>query len=107
MDLWTPFSDLSSRPNAEGVPSPNDIARQLSGEQLITAEILYALPDYPCLLQTYIWQDYDMAPRFPLLRQFIEFWQRDIEGKLQRVTVSVRETLGDARFTFYADEFLT
>jgi len=98
MNLWTPDT---SRPG----PGCQDLKRQLSGHQLTTAEILYALPDYPRLLQTYIWQDYDEAPKFPLLNQFITFWQRDLHGRLHRVTVSVRETFGEARFTFYADEF--
>jgi len=101
MELWTPSSD---KPASRAALPPGDLARQLAGHQLTTAEILYALPDYPQLLQTYIWQEYDVAPKFPLLGQFIAFWQRDIEGRLHRVTVSVREVLGDARFTFYAAE---
>jgi uncharacterized protein Usg len=37
----------------------------LEGFSLTTAEILYRLPDHPRLLQSYIWQDYDLAPSFP------------------------------------------
>lgn len=33
----------------------NDLARQLFGYRLTTAEILYHLPDHPKLLQGYIW----------------------------------------------------
>jgi len=39
--------------------------RQLEGFALTTAEIIYRLPDHQMLLQSYIWQDYDIAPRFP------------------------------------------
>jgi uncharacterized protein Usg len=85
----------------------DSLARQLAGHQLTTAEILYHLPDYPAILQSFIWQEYDLAPKFPALNKFIDFWQRDIEGRLHRVTVSVREELGAAQFTFYADEFVT
>ena len=46
---------------------------QLKGFSLTTAEILYRLPDYPRLLQTYIWQDFDLAPKFPKLLQFLDF----------------------------------
>ncbi|HRJ11858.1 MAG TPA: hypothetical protein PKW15_01295 [Alphaproteobacteria bacterium] len=77
----------------------------LGRERLTTAELLYGLPDHPMLLQTYIWQDYDLAPKFPLLQKFITFWQRDLDGKLYSVTVSLREEIGAAKFTFYADEF--
>jgi len=46
------------------------ISLQLKGYRLITAEILYHLPDYPKLLQAYIWQAFDLAPRYPALHQF-------------------------------------
>ena len=36
----------------------------LKGYGLTTARILYHLPDHPHLLQTYVWQDYDIAPSF-------------------------------------------
>ncbi len=44
------------------------LARQLKDYRLTTAEILYRLPDHPALLQTYIWQELDLAPRYPCLR---------------------------------------
>jgi uncharacterized protein Usg len=43
----------------------NGFLRQIEGFSLTTAEILYRFPDHPQLLQSYIWQDYDLAPRFP------------------------------------------
>ena len=41
---------------------------------LTTAEILYRLPDFPRLLESYIWQDYDVAPNFPKLVDFLGYW---------------------------------
>jgi uncharacterized protein Usg len=64
-----------------------DFRRQLEGYGLTTAQILYRLPDHPSLLQTYIWQDYDLCPRFPVLRRFLEFWQT-LDGPLYSVTVA-------------------
>jgi uncharacterized protein Usg len=63
------------------------IQRQLEGYRLTTAEILYHLPDHPAVLQSYIWQDLDIAPRFPVLHKFLDFWTREIEGKLHSVRV--------------------
>ena len=40
---------------------------QLKGWSLTTAEILYRMPDHRHLLQSYIWQEYDLAPKFPRL----------------------------------------
>lgn len=66
----------------------SDFADTLKGFSLTTAEILYRLPDHPSLLQTYIWQDYDLHPRFPKLMSFLDFWASKLDGKLFRVQVA-------------------
>ena len=63
------------------------LALQLKSYRLTTAEILYHLPDHPGLLQSYIWQDLDLAPRYPQLKRFLAFWEREIEGRLHSVRV--------------------
>lgn len=60
---------------------------QLRDYRLTTAEILYRLPDHPALLQSYIWQDYDLLPDYPVLHRFLDFWQRRLDGKLYSVSV--------------------
>ena len=66
----------------------DDFRRQLQGYGLTTANILYRRPDHPWLLQTYVWQDYDMFPNFPALQDFLAFWQQKLEGPLFAVTVA-------------------
>jgi uncharacterized protein Usg len=63
------------------------LAKQIEGYRLTTAEILYHLPDHPGLLQTYVWQEFDIAPRFPVLQKFLDFWSRQLDGKLHSVRV--------------------
>lgn len=46
---------------------------QLNGYRLTTAEIIYRLPDHPALVQTFIWQGLDLAPKFPELNKFLDF----------------------------------
>jgi uncharacterized protein Usg len=58
---------------------------------LTTAEILYRRPDYRFLLQTYVWQDYDVFPKFPKLKEFLAFWEAKLDGPLYRVTVAHHE----------------
>lgn len=65
----------------------------LRGYRLTTAEILYHMPDHPDLLQSFIWQDLDLAPKYPILTKFLEFWQREIEGQLHSVNVNAREII--------------
>lgn len=66
----------------------SDFAKQLNDYRLTTAHIFYHMPDHPGLLQEYIWQEMDIAPRFPVLRKFLDFWQRELDGKLHSVTVA-------------------
>ena len=87
-----------------GLVSP-DFERQLQDYRLTTAEIIYRIPDHPSLLQTYIWQDLDIAPKFPILNKFLLFWQSKLEGKLYRVTVAHREVIDAGEFNYYNQEF--
>ena len=66
----------------------NSFKKQLQGYGLTTAHILYRLPDHPSLLQTFVWQDYDLCPMFPELFKFLAFWQKSLEGPLYSVQVA-------------------
>jgi len=66
----------------------NDFNRQVNDYGLTTAHIFYRRPDHLWLLQTYVWQDYDLWPNFPVLQGFLRFWQRQLEGPLHSVTVA-------------------
>ena len=73
------------------VPQGNvseDFKRQLAGYGLTTAEILYRRPDRKWLLQSYVWQNYDLFPKFPALQDFLAFWQDKLEGPLVSVTIA-------------------
>lgn len=77
---------------------------QLAGFSLTTAEILYRLPDHPSLLQSYIWQDYDVHPRFPRLQSFLDFWSLNLEGKLFKIMVAHRKLIGPAELRLVSGE---
>lgn len=74
------------------------LARQLQNYRLTTAEILYRMPDHPDLLQSFIWQDLDIAPRYPVLHKFLAFWERELDGKLHSVRVASAGVVRPARF---------
>ena len=75
-----------------------DFKRQLQGYGLTTAQILYRLPDHPSLLQTYVWQDYDLCPKFPVLNRFLKFWLETLEGPVHSVTVAHSRLIKPAEF---------
>lgn len=78
---------------------------QVQGYGLTTANILYRLPDHPKIIQSYIWQEYDLHPEFPELRKFLDFWSRSIEGRLHTVTVSHCGLIKPAEITLRDGEF--
>ncbi len=76
----------------------SDFAKQLKDYRLTTAEILYHLPDHPALLQSFIWQELDIAPRFPVLKKFLNFWTLNLDGKIHSVRVASTELIRPAEF---------
>src|SRR5437660_9902632 len=82
-----------------------DFRRQLEGYGLTTAQILYRLPDHPSLLQTYVWQDYDLCPRFPVLNRFLAFWLEKLEGPLYSGIVAHSRLLKPAELRAIDGEF--
>jgi uncharacterized protein Usg len=81
------------------------LARQLQDYRLTTAEILYHLPDHPNLLQSFIWQDLDIAPQYPVLQKFLDFWKREIDGSLHSVRVASASLIKPTRVA-HADTLL-
>jgi uncharacterized protein Usg len=77
----------------------------LKGYGLTTAELFYHMPDYPHVLNSFIWQEYDLAPDHDRLFQFIEFWQRDIEGPLHSVRFTHRKMISPGEWRNVVGEF--
>ena len=81
------------------------LRKQLEGYGLTTANIIYRMPDHQHLLQTYIWQEYDLAPRFPELRRFLEFWTRQLDGPIHSVTVAHKRLISSGEMRLVRTEF--
>ena len=84
----------------------SDLHQQLRGYRLTTAEIVYRLPDHPVMLQSFIWQDLDLAPKFPKLKKFLYFWETNLDGKLYSVRVASRQLLAEKELKLVGREFL-
>lgn len=93
-------------PHGPGNRSRPSLVSQLAGYRLTLAEIIYHMPDHPGLLQSFVWQDLDLAPRFPVLRKFLDFWAKNLDGPLHAVRVSHAELVKPAEFRV-ADGVLT
>ena len=82
-----------------------DFAKKLKGYSLTTAEILYHMPDHPALLQTFLWQEYDLHPRYPKLTKFLDFWVEKLDGPLHTVRVAHRKLIEPAELRLIDGEF--
>lgn len=69
-----------------------------AGYGLATANILYHMPERPKLLQTFVWQFYDVAPDYPRLEKFLDFWRAEIEGIIHSVEVAHRQMVSGAEY---------
>ena len=83
----------------------SDLALQLNDYRLTTAHIFYHLPDHPSLLQEFVWQNLDLAPQYPILRKFLLFWEKNLDGRLHSVQVASSDIIKPAGFRA-AKEFL-
>lgn len=77
--------------------SADELSFRLRGWRLATAEVLYYMPDHPALLQSFVWQTLDLAPQYPRIHQFLEFWRREIEAVIHSVRLASGETLAPPR----------
>ena len=94
--------------NSEHREGKSDLEKQIvDNYRLTTAEILYHLPDHPAIIQTYIWQDYDLEPKFPELKGFLRFWRRELDGKLHSVYVASKKLISGDEIKYFSEEFTT
>ena len=82
-----------------------DFCRMIEGYGLTTANIFYRLPDYPAIVQSYVWQEYDLHPDFPELHKFLDFWSKSLDGKLHSVLVAHARLIRPAEISMVDAEF--
>ena len=82
-----------------------DFQMQMSGYGLTTAHILYRMPDFESVLQTYVWQDYDLAPDFPEMHKFLNFWEENLEGPLHSIRYTHKRLIGPNEWRSVSGEF--
>ena len=83
-----------------------DFLQLIEGHSLTTAEILYRMPDHPAIIQSYLWQEYDTAPEFPKLSDFLTFWTERLDGPLYRVRIAHKRLISPREVRFLDGELL-
>ena len=80
--------------------TPTEMELQLQGWRLTTAEILYYMPDHPKLIQSFTWQTLDLAPRYPRIIKFLDYWKREIEAVIHSIRIAGGEHVAPAKIQF-------
>ena len=83
----------------------SEMQLRLLGYRMATAEILYHMPDHPDLLQTFTWQTLDLAPKFPRLTRFLDYWTHHIDGTLHSVRVASKALIAPCELRLAKGEF--
>ncbi|MEQ9448209.1 MAG: Usg family protein [Rhodospirillaceae bacterium] len=76
----------------------SSLALQLENYRLTTAQILYHMPDHPNFLQEFIWQELDLAPAYPVLTKFLNYWESNLDGKLHSVTIGQTKVITPSEY---------
>lgn len=82
-----------------------EMAMQLQGYRLTTAEILYHMPDHPALLQSFVLQKLDKAPDYPVLRKFLNYWEHEIDARIHSVRVAAKGIISPVEMRFADGDF--
>lgn len=57
----------------------------LINSDLTTIHVYYYMPDYTHITQLFAWQTMDIAPRFPRIHKFLDYWHHNIEAVIAEI----------------------
>ena len=79
----------------------------LPKRSLITIDVFYYFPDYPLVIQEFMWQCEDITPEIPRTRKFLKYWEQNIDGLIKEVILSGLNPDGGAIKFQHVDEILS
>lgn len=66
--------------------------------RLITISIYYYMPDYPSIVQEFVWQLEDIVPNIPRTHKFLNHWHHNIEATIQQILLCGMDQSGPRTF---------
>ena len=52
-----------------------------------TVQVVYYIPDYLNIVQEFVWQTEDRLPEYPRITQFLDYWDKNIDGPIKEVYI--------------------
>jgi len=81
------------------------VSQQCRDYRLTTAKILYYVPDFPELLQSFLWQGLDMIPDFPHLNDFVDIWEKNLDGRIESIQIGYDEIVSDEEWDIFPSHY--
>jgi uncharacterized protein Usg len=79
----------------------------LENYSLCTCEFLYWLPDRPSVLAPPLMlQMHDLVPDHPVLRRFLAYWQKNLDGRLHSVRVASQRLIRPTEYRAVGTELV-
>lgn len=65
---------------------------------LITIDVFYFYPDFPLLIQEFIWSTEDTIPGLPRIKRFLDHWEHNLDGIIHHVVLAGLDEKGPREF---------
>lgn len=60
-------------------------------QKLVTVDVFYYLPDYPSLINEFVWQCDDVVPNLPRVHRFLNYWKQNNLAVISQVLVAISD----------------
>ena len=52
-----------------------------------SVQVVYYIPDYLNIVNEFIWQTKDQKPDYPRIEQFLDYWDKNIDGPIKEAFI--------------------
>ena len=59
---------------------------------IASVQVVYYIPDYLSLVNEFIWQTEDRLPDYPRITEFLDYWDKHIDGPMKEAYIYDHET---------------
>ena len=56
-----------------------------------TVQVVYYIPDHLSLVNEFMWQTEDQIPEYPRITEFLDYWDKNIDGPIKEVFIHDHE----------------
>ena len=74
-----------------------------NGLRYTSIKVIYKMPDYQNILQEFWWQTLDVPPRYPRMKQFVDYWNDYVEAAIHSLEIGHINSFGSTSYTNVTD----